>query len=212
MTLHDSCPNLKKRLTVKTWQKLKKTIVLLPDGIVQRSIIGMTNPFFYFEFLFCPETNDRLKTWVLAAYQSTEMLMFSLIRCWQLCGRCEHLISVHCLLSHMLFHLAGDNQQRRWKKQINCPTRSGLPLVAGSCHHLPCLTGVYKGHMAWEGGDVPAQPALTHKVVPPPAGRRWMRCVDVPAPAVPAGSGRGRTSRHWLRSLHSMEKDPDWCS
>lgn len=39
-----------------------------------------------------------------------------------------------------------------------------------------------------------------------------MRCVDAPAPVVPAGSGRGRTRQRWPRSLHSMEKDPDWCA
>lgn len=99
------------------------------------------------------------------------------------------------------------HQAHRWEKQINCPMRSGSQGVAGSCHHPPSLIGVYKGHMAWEGGAVPALAALTHKVVLPPVGRRWMQDVDAPALAVPVGSGREKTRQHWLRSLRSVGKD-----
>lgn len=128
--------------------------------------------------------------------------------------------SVHCLVSQLILTVTLCNtsqvpqlsQRCRCKKQINCPARYHSALAVGSFHHPPSLIGVYKGHMAWVGGAVPAQPILTHKTELLPVGRRWMRCIEALALVVPGGSGRGRTRQRWPRSHRSMEAEYPGCN
>lgn len=141
---------------------------------------------------------------------------------YQLCERCADLVSFH-YLAHSCSQTAnsprptvffclsqlGTARELRWRKPIKCPTRSGLLGAVRSFHRCPFLNGVYKGHMAWGGGAVPALPTLTRKAALPPGRRKWTQCVA--GPAVPGDSGWGETRQHWLTSLHSSERHLDSC-
>lgn len=111
-------------------------------------------------FLFCP-TKLRVENWnpgcVSLRWDSSQFsALLGVSNCVEdVCISLEStvvsqllLTDILCPTSQVLRNSTGDNQQRRWKEQINCPTRSGLPLIAGSCHCPSCLIGVYKGHMA----------------------------------------------------------------